>query len=613
MKKLKTDIFQEKLKKLPSTSGVYLMKDDKDGIIYVGKAKNIKARLSSYLGGKDSRYQVKFLMRNVADIEVMVTDTEKEALILEDILIKKHRPRYNIHLKDDKTYLSLRVNTKHPFPRVEVVRKREKDSALYFGPYSSAQALRDTLSLLQRVFMIRTCTESYFSNRARPCLNYQIKRCLGPCCDLVSKEEYGDVMSEVILFLEGKNKELIKRFKKRMKKTSDQMNFEEAARFRDCIFNIEKTLEKQHVFTSQGVERDVVGFYFHDRKVAIYSLFIRGGKVGGGKSFIFEDRGVPESELLSSFLRRYYSSGRYIAKELLIPLEIDDWEVIEEWLSDMKGKKVRLYNPKMGEKRRLVDLAMKNAKSSLMAELKDERSDEELLSRIKEQFNLNHLPTRIECFDISNIQGEQAVGSLVTFVAGKADKNLYRHFKIKTVQGPDDFSMMYEVIHRRLKRGLEAGDLPNLILIDGGKGQLSMAKKALEENGLTDAVDLLAIAKEKVLKVKGIEEKKEERVYMPGRKNPVKLKDKGEILYLFQRIRDEAHRFAITYHRKLRGKAALISPLDGIKGVGHSKKTSLLNHFGSLKKVRSASIEELQEVPGISEKLAVEINRGLRA
>ena len=612
MKKSKADIFQEKIKKLPSTPGVYLMKDDKDGIIYVGKAKNIKARLSSYLGGKDNRYQVKFLMRNVADIEVMVTDTEKEALILEDILIKKHRPRYNINLKDDKTYLSLRINTKHPFPRVEVVRKREKDSALYFGPYSSAQALRDTLRLLQRVFMIRTCTESYFANRARPCLNYQIKRCLGPCCDFVSKEEYRNVMAEVILFLEGRNNELIKSFEGRMKKASAEMNFEEAARLRDCVFSIEKTLEKQKIFTSKGVERDVVGFYFHERKVAIYILFVRGGKVGGGKSFVFEDRGVPECELLSSFLRRYYSSGRYIAKEVILPLEIDDGEVIEEWLSDMKGKRVRIYHPKRGEKRRLVELAMKNATSSLMAQLKDERSDEEILSKIKVQFNLNNLPTRIECCDISNIQGAQAVGSLVTFVAGRADKNLYRHFKIKTVNGPDDFSMMYEVIHRRVKRGLEAGDLPSLILIDGGKGQLSMAKKALEENDLTETVDLLAIAKEKVLKVKGLEEKKEERVYMPGRKNPVKLKDKGEILYLFQRIRDEAHRFAITYHRKLRGKVALISPLDGIEGVGPTKKKSLLNYFGSLKKVRSASIEELQEVAGISQKLATEINRGLR-
>jgi len=290
---------------------------------------------------------------------------------------------------------------------------------------------------------------------------------------------------------------------------------------------------------------------------------------------------------------------------------LDDAEVIEEWLSDLKGKKVRILTPKRGEKRRLIDLAMKNAGSSLMAQLKDERSDEELLTAIKEEFHLSRLPVKIECFDISNIQGHQAVGSSVAFVGGKPCKNLYRRYKIKTVSGADDFSMMYEVIGRRLKRGLESNDLPDLLLVDGGRGQLSMAGKAVQENGLTGAIDLLAIAKEKTISVKGVLGKKEERIYMPGRKNPVKLKDKGDILYLFQRVRDEAHRFAVAYHRNKRSKASLASRLDGIEGIGPSRKRSLLNHFGSLKRLREASIEEIQDVPGISGVLAAEINRAL--
>ena len=601
----------ERLKKeveqFPPSPGVYLMKNEKDDVLYVGKAINLKVRVRSYLAGRDGRYQVQFLMRNVTNFEVIVTDTEKEALIVEDVLIKKHRPRYNINLKDDKTYLSLKIDMTHPFPRVEVVRKREKDKAIYFGPYSSAQALRETLRLLQRIFLLRNCTESYYSNRSRPCLSYQIKKCLGPCCGYIDEKEYKETISEVILFLEGKRKDLATKLKKRMKVASDVMNFEEAARLRDCIASIEKTLEKQGVFASHVIDQDVVGLYFQEDKVSIYILFVRSGKVAGGKSFIFDDREMPHSELMSSFLRRYYSDGRYVPKELILSLEIDDCAVMEEWLSELRGKNVYIKHPKRGDKLRLSDLAVKNAKNSFLSQLKKEKSHEELLKKIQTDFSLKYFPEKIECYDMSNFQGDQAVGSMVVFVGGEADNSLYRRFKIKTVVGANDFSMMHEVIGRRLKRGIEEGDLPNLILVDGGKGQLSMAIRALEENGLTEDIDLLALAKEKVFKSKGTEEKKEERIYMPGRKNPVKLKDKGNVLFLFQRIRDEAHRFAITYHRKLRSKKMFLSPLDAIEGIGPSKKKALLTHFGSLKKLKEASVEELEAISGISKKIAENI------
>jgi len=551
-------------------------------------------------------------MNRVASIEIMMTDTEKEALILEDILIKKHRPRYNINLKDDKTYLSLKVDLTHDFPRVEVVRIKKKESKArvrYFGPYSSAQGLRETLALLQKIFQLRTCRETNFKNRVRPCLSYQIKRCSGPCCGHIERGVYREMMDEVILFLEGRSSEIVRRFKVRMKAAAGELDFEEAARLRDVIANIERTLERQRVFTSATDDRDVIGTYRDGADLAVYILFIREGKMTGGKGFFFGRQELPDQEVVSSFVKRYYSGGRYVPGEVIIAREPGERAALEEWLQELRGRLVSIKVPKRGEKLKLLAMAAKNARQFFIARGRDEMETKDLLEEIKEMFSLKRLPHRMECYDISNIQGTDAVGSMVVFVGGAADKSKYRRFKIKSVSGADDFAMMYELLARRL--GGEE-ELPDLIVIDGGKGQLGVALKAMEEVGLDDRIDLLSLAKEKVFNVKGGKEKREERIYVPGRKNPVKLKERSASLYLFQRIRDEAHRFAITYHKNLRSKRALSSPLDDIKGLGPAKKKALLKHFGSLKGIREASAKELEVVKGVTGQLALDIVGSLK-
>jgi len=569
----------------------------------VGKARNLKSRVRSYFTGHDERHHVKFLMSKVDSIEVMVTDTEKEALIVEDILIKKHRPRYNINLKDDKTYLSLKIDMNLNFPRVEVVRIKKKDGkkgVRYFGPYSSAQALRETLALIQKVFPLRTCRESNFRNRVRPCLSYQIKRCSGPCCGHIEVSLYRGMMEEVVLFLEGRSKEILSRFTKRMMAAAEKLEFEEAARLRDCIESIKRTLEKQQVFASAADDRDVVGLYREGTSLAIYVLFIREGKVSGGKGFTFSNQEMPDGEIVSSFIRRFYSGGRYVPAEVIISSEIEDAPVMEEWLGEFREKRVHIVFPRRGDKVKLLKMASKNAGQTFIAGRKKDLSGRELLEEVRDSFSLKKLPMRMECFDISNIQGTNATGSMVTFVNGEAHKDKYRHFRIKGVEGSDDFAMMYEVLSRRLGRGLDEEDLPDLIIVDGGRGQLGVAMKALEDSGLTGEIDLLALAKEKVFHAKGGKERRDERVYAPGRKNPLKLKDRSGILFLFQRIRDEAHRFAISYHKKLRGKKALSSPLDEIKGLGTVTKKALMGRFGSLRGIREASVSELASVKGVT-------------
>lgn len=603
---------REEIKSFPAAPGVYIMKNDKGVVIYVGKAASLKARVRSYFSGQDERYQVRFLMNRVASIEIMVTDTEKEALILEDILIKKHRPRYNINLKDDKTYLSLKVDMTHDFPRVEVVRVKKKDSkgkVRYFGPYSSAQGLRETLGLLHKVFPLRTCRETNFNNRVRPCLSYQIKRCSGPCSGHIDRDSYREIIAEVLLFLEGRSDEIVKRFKSRMKDAAELLDFEEAARLRDLVANMERTLERQRVFTSVADDRDVIGTYRDGVDIAVYILFIREGKMTGGKGYYFGRQEMGDEELLSSFVKRYYSGGRYVPGEVIIAKDLEGRAAVEEWLAELRGKSVSIKVPQRGEKLKLLDMAAKNARQFFIGRGRDEMETKSLLEEIRESFSLKNMPHRMECYDNSNIGGTDAVGSMVVFIDGEADKSRYRRFKIKSASGADDFAMMYEVLTRRLSGGEE---LPDLIVVDGGKGQLGMAVKAIEEAGLDDRIDLLSLAKEKVFNVKGGKEKREERVYIPGRKNPLKLKERSASLYLFQRIRDEAHRFAITYHKNLRSKRALSSPLDDIKGLGPAKKKALLKHFGSLKGIREASVEDLQEVKGVNKGLSLDIVDSLK-
>lgn len=615
MKKEKENSLLKIVNDLPSSPGVYLMKDKEDNVIYIGKAANLKTRVKSYFSGADERFQITFMMRKAADIDIISTDTEKEALILEDVLIKRYRPRYNISLKDDKTYLSLKVDMNKKFPRVEVVRKRgpEKGGVLYFGPYSSAQALRETLGLLQKIFPLRTCRDAVFRNRTRPCLSYQIHRCLGPCCGLVDQDTYMSMMNEVILFLEGKNKELTRLLREKMNEAARRQEFEKAARFRDCLKHIDKTLEKQKIYTAHEANRDVIGFHREGEDISIYLIFIRAGKISGGRSFYFDCREMPDDEILSSFIRRYYGGNRYVPGELIVQLQTIDKNLLEEWLGELKGSKVKFTVPAKGEKLKQLNLSINNAINYFKIRKGAYPVEETLLEQLKSRFDLRRLPKRMECFDISNIHGHHAVGSMVAFVNGKSDKDLYRRFKVKTVEGSDDFAMMYEVLHRRLTRGKEEGDLPDLIIIDGGRGHLNVASAVLKSLELEEKTDLLAIAKERVIKKKSGETKLEERVYMPGRKNPVPLRNNAPVLFLFKRIRDEAHRFAITYHKLLRSKHILSSPLDNIKGVGSAKKRALLEYFGSTEKIREAPVEELVKVNGITRKLAEEIKVKLKS
>ncbi|MEW6615489.1 MAG: excinuclease ABC subunit UvrC [Thermodesulfobacteriota bacterium] len=587
-------IAEEKINRLPASPGVYLMKNRKGDVIYIGKAKSLQIRVKSYFTRiEDSRYLIRFLLSQAEDIDCIITDTEKEALILENNLIKKHKPRYNVNLKDDKTYFSLRFNIQDEFPRLSLVRKVKKDGARYFGPYSSSYAVKDTLKMVSRIFHIRGCSDSNFKNRSRPCLSYQIRRCLAPCCKLVDWESYRKYVREATLFLEGKNQELLRLLKKSMKHESDNLNFEEAARFRDHISSIEKTIERQKVVSNLGTDQDVFAFYREEGVIEFQLMIMRGGRVLDTLAFSMTNLRLPDNEVMSSFLKQYYGEDRSIPSEIVIPIDIEDRKLLEEWFSEKKGKKVRIHIPKKGEKLKLLRMVMENAKNSFMDKQREKGYNLKALEEIQKRLHLKRLPRKIECFDISNISGKLAVGSMVIFKEGIVYKNGYRHFKIKTVNQADDCGMMYEVIKRRYRRVFEKNDMPDLIMVDGGKGQLNVAVRVLKELKKDDA-DAISLAK-------GGDR---EKVFIPHRKNPIILQKDSKALLLLQQIRDEAHRFALTYHQNLRRKQNLRSILEDIPGVGLVRKKALLKHFGSLKSIKDASINELTTVPGMNIKAA---------
>lgn len=533
----------KKVQSFPQRPGVYWMKDAEGGVLYVGKAKDLRSRIQSYFRKESkSRYQIDFLMRRVADIEYLVTDNEKEALLLENNLIKKYRPRYNIHLKDDKSYASLKLNAQHPFPGLFVTRHIVKDGSLYFGPYASAGALRQTVDLLTKHFKLRTCSDHEFANRSRPCLEYHIGRCSAPCVEKVSKEAYAKQIKEAKLFLEGKKRELVQILKERMQKASSSQSYEEAARLRDLIFYVEETLKTQKVASHEEKNYDALGLARDQEKALLLVLFVRQGNLIDRQSFVFTKPLEEDSEMISHFLLQYYGTVLGIPKEILLPIQLKDSSHVETILS------CRLLQPKRGEKAKMITLAIQNAKSLLKAS----KPQEEILSNLKERLSLIANPRVIECVDISNFQGKEAVGSLVCFEEGHPLKNRYRRFKIRLSKTPNDYAMMAEVLSRRFKRALQAGtpeekekwELPDLLLVDGGKGQLGIAKKVLADLGL-HGLAVAAIAKAQ----KG---EKGDKVYIPGRMNPITLSPRSkEILYLMK-IRDEAHRFGIAYHRKLR-------------------------------------------------------------
>src|SRR5713226_6662011 len=607
------DALTRKLDTIPTDAGVYLLKDKSGKVLYVGKAKSLRSRVRAYFrAGGDERFQVRFLMRRVRDFDTLVARSEKEALILENNLIKQYKPRYNIRLKDDKSYLSAKV-TKHSWPRITVTRRIVKDGGRYFGPFGSADGLRETIDVIRKVFPLRTCSDAVFRNRARPCIEYQIKRCLGPCCLTVDRGEYERHLRAAQMLLEGKNLELLKEMRDRMRSYADELEFEEAARVRDRVRAIEKTVERQTVLHHWGGDQDVFGLYREGGFIEAIVLMVRHGKLTSTQSWSFQDLEFSDEDVLADLLTQYYSGARFVPDEIIVPVELEDASVRAELLSEPRGRNVDFLVPQRGDKLRLLEMAMDNARQSFNARRDNENTREKMLEEVRTKLHLRNSPKRIECYDISNLQGSMVVASQVTFDEGEPQKALYRRYRIRTVQGQDDFASMYEVLRRRLKRAVEDNEFPDLWVIDGGKGQLNVAVEVLKEHTLLDQVDVISIAKQHVLndpRERSVV-KSEERIFLPNRKDPIVLPRNSTALFLLVRIRDEAHRFAITYNRELRRRARLRSVLDDIEGIGPVRRRALLRYFGSLRRIREATVEQLASVKGVNLELAAEIRRHL--
>ena len=605
---------EDKIRQLPTSPGVYLMRDGKGEIIYVGKARNLRQRVRTYFGATgDGRYHVRFLVAKVADIEVMLTDTEKEALLLENTLIKQHHPRYNLDLKDDKTYFSLRLDPREEFPRFSIVRKVPRDGARYFGPYSSATAAREVLRQITRMFPLRHYPLKACLARKRPCLYHQIGQCSAPCHGLISVADYAALVEGATLFLEGKGKQLVAEFKRRMAEAAEAMRYEEAARWRNLLRSIEVTVEKQKVVMRGGGDSDVVGYFRDGPRLELALLFIRGGVLSGSRLFNLTWE-LDDAEGVASFLHQFYSGETFIPGEILLPLEIEAAGALAELLSEARGRKVVITRPQRGVKRELVELAGKNAAAALRDRDEAAASAEAVLENLRQRLHLSRLPQRIECYDISTIQGRHSVGSGVTFAGARPDKANYRRYRIRDVQGQDDFAMLSEVFSRRFREEKVAKEgLPDLVVVDGGIGQLNAALEIVTGLGLAGRFDLVSLAKSRTARdaESATIAKSDERVFLPGRKNPVVLRQNSAPLLLLAAIRDEAHRFAIEYHRTLRGKAGVTSGIEQIPGIGAKRRTALLKHFGSLQRLQEASVEEIAAVAGMNPTIAATIFAGL--
>ena len=605
---------EDKLRQLPNSPGVYLMRDAEGKIIYIGKACSLRQRVRSYFASSgDSRYHVKFLVARIADIDVMLTDTEKEALLLENTLIKQHHPRYNLNLKDDKTYFSLRLDQQEQFPRFCIVRKTQRDGARYFGPYSSASAARDVLLQIQRMFPLRHYPLATCMARRRPCLYHQIGQCSAPCQQLISGAEYGELVDGAVQFLEGKGRELVSDFKRRMHEASQELRYEEAARWRNLLRSIEVTVEKQKMVTHGG-DCDVLGYHRDNDRMELALLFIRSGVLNGSRIFSLTWK-LDDAACIASFLNQHYTVDAFIPDEILLPLKIEGAEALAGLLSDVRGKKVALLRPVRGVKSELVELAGKNAAAALRERDEKQASAETLLEELRSRLQLARLPRRIECYDISTIQGRFSVGSGVCFLDGRADKKSYRHYRIREVAGQDDFAMLRAVFSRRFREdSVAAKGLPDLVVVDGGIGQLNATLEIISELELKGRFDLVSLAKSRVARDVGAQAicRSDERVFLPGRKNPVVLRQNSPALLLLAAIRDEAHRFAIEYHRKLRSKEGIASEIDRIPGIGEKRRTALLKHFGSLQMLKEAGIDEIERVKGMNRAVAEKVYEWLQ-
>lgn len=592
---------QEQLKKLPGEPGVYLMKDENDKIIYVGKAISLKNRVRQYFqSSKNHSSKVKSMVKNIKSFEYIITDSELEALILECNLIKKYRPKYNILLRDDKTYPYIKVTINEDYPRVLKVRKVLRDKAKYFGPYTNVEAVNDTLEVIRNIYPIRTCNvdiDRAIKNNMRPCLNLHIKRCVGPCTGNVSKEEYNKMIEEIILFLSGKEEKLIEILKEKMNKCSMEFNFEEAAIYRDKILNLQEMMQKQKIDVStDDVNQDIIAMAYNDEEACVQSFFIRHGKIVGREHFILEGtKDSTKESILGSFVKQFYMNAEYIPKEIIIESEIEDQVVMEEWLSNIKGQKVSIRVPQKGDKKSLISMVKKNAmeyleKFSNLNKRKYERSEGALIE-LAEVLGLEEPPRRIESYDISNIQGVDSIGVMVVFTNGLKDKKEYRRYKIKTVEGPNDYDSMAEILERRLQKG----DFADLILLDGGKGQVSAVQKVFDKYGVN--IPLWGMYKDDKHRTKGLISATKEFEL-----------DKTSNLYRFvASIQEEVHNYAITYHRSLRNKSLTKSSLDDIPGVGEKRKKALLSNFKSIEDIKNASVEELSQVEGLNKSVAENI------
>ena len=602
-----SEALRQKVASIPTEPGVYLMKDAKGKIFYVGKAKNLRNRLRSYLSGSDKRRFVSLLDQILADVEVVITNSEKEALIIENELIKQHRPKHNVRLVDDKRYLCLRLDTGHRYPRIEIRRKFGRDKAQYFGPYSSATAIRKTLNVINRYFQLRTCSDHVLNNRRRPCLQFQIKRCPAPCVYDLSSGEYARNVEAVVDFLEGRHEPLLKRLEAMMLEHSGDTRFEEAAIIRDQIKAINQSLEKQNVSSSDFANRDVIGFYREGPAAEFHVMVTRGGNLCDARRFSIENSEQPTAELISDFASRYYQQSKDWPDEILFSDSIEWSDALEQLLTERAGHKVVIHTPQKGKKKKLAILADRNAQQAYLDKVRTDKTARTAIERLQKALHLKLLPERIECFDISHFQGSQIVGSAVCLINGQPAKEHYRRYKIKTVEDQDDFQSIYEVISRRVRRGIEENDLPDLLVIDGGKGQLSSARAALNDHGI-DNLDLISLAKARTDGSDKMTARRFERVFLDGRKNPVILGQNSAELFILMRARDEAHRFAITLQRQRQRKASKLSILDDIPGIGPARKKSLLRHFGSLKRIRAASLVELEKVVGLRIAKVVQAN-----
>jgi len=599
------DLLEEKIKAMPTNPGVYLMRDGEGKILYVGKASSLARRVRSYVGPNAKLHAITpQLMPRVRDIDYIITDNAVEALILENNLIKKHMPRYNIKLKDDKRYPFLKL-TVEDFPRISMTRNVQRDDAKYFGPYTHAKATKQTLKEITKAFPVRTCDlvieEGKFS---RPCLDFHIGRCLGPCTGEVTKEEYQEVVKNINHFLKGNGKVVLRELTEKMKEAAAELDFEKAAQIRDRIESVQRVLEKQKISSSDGEDQDVIGFHKKDDEACVQILMVRGGKMTDKEHFFMT--GAEESssaDILTAFVEQYYENASFVPKTIILQDELEMSEAIIAWLEAKRGTSVTLHIPQKGRKLGMVEMASKNARATLeraKSQTVFRQDDNPGLIGLRDLLSLPRQPHRIDAFDISNLGGSMAVGSMVVFQDGKPEKSEYRRYKIRTVKGQDDFAMMREVITRRFRASLE-GDtpLPDLVLVDGGKGQLNSALAALRDVELSEKQPIIGLAK------------KFEHIFLPGQSDPVILRDRDPALYLIQRIRDEAHRFAIAYHRTLRGKTLTESVLDYIPNIGAKRKQSLIQHFGSVEKIREATIDDLRSVQGIPQKLAEDIKKYL--